>query len=341
MESPSRTSSSRRLAILDVGHGNCAVLHDTHGVTVIDAGARSHLIDYLTEEGIQRIETILVSHADEDHIGGLIALLDPQKIKVGKIHLNSDSSKRTKAWEGLLRILNRSDLHGDIQFRPSLTRSASSDLGEYDQGSVRVEVLGPSPYLAAKGPGGLDRKGRKIETNSISAVIRLSIGSEPMILLPGDLDEIGLDDLIESHKDLHAPVLVYPHHGGLAGRTDPSAFAKRISQLVRPEMVIFSIGRKVRGRSKTPRPEVIEAIRRFNPQVRIACTQLSKQCAVKVPSFDALHLRPEFSAGRELRACCAGTLVLDLDAPRSVLPDREAHLGFIRQSAPLGLCQST
>ncbi len=338
---------SRKLAILDVGHGNCVVLQDTRGVTVIDAGPGSHLLDYLNQEGIRRIETILVSHADQDHIGGLIALLDPLTIEVGRICLNPNAVKRTKAWEGLRRILDRSDLHGNIDVKVSLTRNRPEDLGELDQGLVQVEILGPSPYLAMGGSGGLDRQGRKIDHNSISAVIRLSIGQEPIALLPGDLDEVGLDDLLESHDDIHAPVLVYPHHGGRPGRGDSATFARRLCEVVRPETVIFSIGRRRRRRSRlaqdaqsgNPRPDVVEAIRHFNAKIRIACTQLSARCTVKTPNFDAEHLNPEFSGGRELRTCCAGTLVLQLDAPQALLPTGEEHLAFIRRAAPLALCQ--
>ena len=326
----------RKLAILDVGHGNCVVLQDSHGVTVIDAGPRNQLLEYLEHEGIQRIETILVSHADEDHVGGLIALLDPQRVEVGKIRLNTDSIKRTKVWEGLLRILDRSHLYGRIDFKPYLTRSSREDHGEFDQGSIRVEVLGPSPYLASLGPGGVDRRGRRIGSNSISAVIRLLIGAEPIALLPGDLDEIGLDDLMESHDDVRAPLLLYPHHGGRSRRGDASAFARRLCELVRPQTVVFSIGR---GRVGTPRPDVVGAIRQFNAQIRVACTQLSKRCAAKAPNFDANHLNPEFSGGRETRSCCAGTLVLDLDGPRALRPSYEEHLEFIRRAAPHALCQ--
>ncbi len=39
----------RTLTILDVGHGNSAVLVDSEGVVVIDAGLKSSLLEYLTE----------------------------------------------------------------------------------------------------------------------------------------------------------------------------------------------------------------------------------------------------------------------------------------------------
>lgn len=330
-------SHSGKLTILDVGHGNCAILQSNHGVTIIDTGPGSHLLEYLTQEGIQRIDTILISHSDKDHIGGLAGLLAQRGPEIRQICLNTDAIKRTDSWDDILWILDRLDLHDVVDVQVSLTRNVSKKNGIFDQGPVRVEILGPSIALAAKGPGGLDRQGRKIEHNSISAVIRLSIGNEPIALLPGDLDEVGLDDLLNSCDDIHAPILVYPHHGGRSGRSDPSAFARRLCELVRPETVVFSIGR---GRFRTPRPEVVETIRQHDRQIRIACTQLSKRCAVKVPNLAAFHLNPEFSGGRETRVCCAGTLVIDLDAPRELSPSHEEHLDFIRQAAPLALCQN-
>ena len=63
------------LAILDVGHGNCAVLTDSKGIVVIDTGPGSALLEYLSEKNIKTIDVVLISHADQDHIGGLIQLL--------------------------------------------------------------------------------------------------------------------------------------------------------------------------------------------------------------------------------------------------------------------------
>ena len=56
------------LTILDVGHGNAAVLADTGGVVVIDCGKGGTLLDYLETVGIKKVDVLLISHADSDHI---------------------------------------------------------------------------------------------------------------------------------------------------------------------------------------------------------------------------------------------------------------------------------
>src|SRR5438034_932161 len=106
----------RSLAILDVGHGNCAVLVDSKGVAVIDAGPGSALLEYLAEQKIGHIEVVLISHADEDHIGGLIALLDAMTVTVARVCLNPDASKGTKTWDSLLAVLNQADIRGKLDF---------------------------------------------------------------------------------------------------------------------------------------------------------------------------------------------------------------------------------
>ena len=49
------------LVILDVGHGNSAVLVDDEQVVVIDADPKSGLLEYLTQNDIKTIDTILLS----------------------------------------------------------------------------------------------------------------------------------------------------------------------------------------------------------------------------------------------------------------------------------------
>ncbi len=57
------------LTVLDVGHGNATVLIDTAGVVVIDAGKGGIILDFLKRLGIRQVDILLISHADDDHVG--------------------------------------------------------------------------------------------------------------------------------------------------------------------------------------------------------------------------------------------------------------------------------
>jgi competence protein ComEC len=322
------------LAILDVGHGNAAILKTDDWVAIIDAGPGSSLVQYLIEQGITRIDEVLISHADEDHLAGLVGVLSSGQFSLGRVRLNSDAVKDSKIWMDLAVALDDAARKGAIDFRPSLT---ASDSGQFDHGAVSIEILAPTNFLATRGPGSTDRGGKRITTNSISAVIRIAVNGQRLVLLAGDVDEIGLDELDHvGTADLGAPILVFPHHGGRAGAGDPGAFATRLSQMVQPTCVIFSIGRGIHG---TPIPSVVDAIRRHGAQIRVACTQLSEHCAAMTPNSDPAHLNTVFARGRERHQCCAGTLIVDFQRLGTLLPDATTHLAFIQANAPTSLCQ--
>ena len=327
--------SPGQLAILDVGHGNAAVIRHEGWSAVIDAGPRSALLQFLSDEGITRLDVVVISHADEDHIAGLLVLISSGAFTFGKIRLNSDAEKGSKVWDDLAKALDDAQRAGTIDFLASLTPAHNSEL---DNAPVRLEILGPTSYLAMKGPGAVDRQGRRITSNSISAVVRMWVGGDPIAIFPGDLDQIGLEELhAVGTTDLHARILVFPHHGGRPGASVASGtFAAALLSAVKPECVVFSIGRGVHG---TPTPEVVEAIRRMTPAPRIACTQLSEHCAQTVPAQSPSHLTALVARGRERRSCCAGTIVVDFNDPGALLPSGGDHLAFIATHAPTALCQ--
>ena len=325
-------NTKRRLAILDVGHGNCAVLIDTNGIVVIDAGPGVGLLEFLAEQKISHVNVILLSHADKDHISGLLALLAAKTVRIDRIYLNTDSLKTSQLWDDLLYELQTAKKVGTLTFEVSLVEDTT---GKYDQGAVRIEILAPSGYLAGKGPGSRDRRRRKLSSNSVSAVVRLVQDGKPIVLLPGDIDEVGLINMIEGGGDAKAPILVFPHHGGRACR-DMVGFVKTLLDLTRATTVLFSV---TRGEPKHPDPEVIATVRKYSNALRVTCTQLSAHCARNVPSTQAQHLNPVFARGRESNACCAGSLVIELNKLHALLPGVEAHQDFIKKNAPTALCR--
>jgi beta-lactamase superfamily II metal-dependent hydrolase len=322
------------VSILDVGHGNSAVVSVPGWVAVIDAGPGNALLSFLREQGVKVVDELLVSHADEDHIGGVIGLLASGEFIVRRVRLNTDAHKDSDIWQDLLIALDRAQRQGQVDFSPVLTVAEN---GLFDHDPIQLEILGPSTYLAGRGPGNTDRSGTLITTNSISAVIRVSVEGRRLVLFPGDIDPVGLDELLQNGtQDLHAEVLVFPHHGGRAGTTDVRIFSARITQAVRPLGIVFSIGR---GRHATPLPEVVAAVRANASGVRIACTQLSERCASVLPQDEPTHLNPVFARGRERSHCCAGTIVItDGVAVGTVLPEAIEHMVFIKANAPSALC---
>ena len=324
---------SPKLTILDVGHGQCAVLQDDRGVLVFDAGKGPGLSMYLEDNEIREIDAVVVSHADADHIAGLTSLLLNEDLEVRKIYVNSDSIKNTETWKGLRRAVADAMERG---LRVHVGITTHTEAAEFHRESVTIEVLAPDPPLTMGGPGATDLSERRLTSNSLSVVVRIFHKAKPKAVLAGDLDGVGLQNLLERQATFPADLLVFPHHGGLPGAMDPEEFARKISRAVRPEMVVFSIGRGIHG---TPRQAIIQGIKRILVNPRIACTQLSENCAGVVPDDKPGHLSPIFASGRHRRACCAGSIQITWqDGITTSMPERELHRSFIRRHAESALC---
>lgn len=320
------------LIILDVGHGNSAVITAPKGTIVIDAGPQNGLLEFLTEQNIRRINSVLISHADQDHISGLVQLLSERDIQIDSVYLNTDSLQGSAIWDDLVFTLDQEHLAGRIKFNTSLT---SNDNGKFNQDAICIEILGPRPGLTAKGPGGTDEYGRKIKTNSISAVVRVMVNNIPIALLTGDIDHIGLDSLIAGKININAAILIFPHHGGLPRDQDVVEFTTQLYDMVSPDTIIFSIGRE---KHKNPNQDIVRILHERAPDSRIICTQLSKHCSRSLPEESPEHLTAVFSKGRDQQRCCCGSIVVDLSNPEDILPTVEEHRDFIDTFVQDAIC---
>jgi beta-lactamase superfamily II metal-dependent hydrolase len=315
------------LLILDVGHGNCAVLNDTAGVIIIDCAPGTTLKETLEQLGITEISRLLISHADEDHVAGLIGVLQDPQISVKHVYINPDAMKTSDIWYDVRVALAEARKTKQTEVHPHLTMELT---GSLDAGQVHVEVLAPSQELALSAVGGKDLKGRKITSNSMSAVIGLSHNGRRLALITGDLDGGGLENLLEDGADIKAEILVFPHHGGKPGAGDGEQFARDLCSRVEPSLVLFSMAR---SRTGFPRPEVVDGVMSTAPMAHVACTQLSLDCAADLP-VGSKHLMNYPARGRQKNACCAGTIRFGIPDDASLEEFIIEHGTFVGTIAP-------
>jgi len=311
------------LVILDVGHGNCALLKDTEGVVLIDCPPGAVLLEVLEYFSITEIDHVLISHADRDHIAGLPQLL--LNIKVKNIHLNSDWLRETKVWKDVRVALANARQHSGVNVEAQLITTTT---GRHNVGQVSVKILAPVPELALAGVGGSDPKGKRLRPNSLSAVVSLEHNSRSIVILAGDLDQVGLDNLLQEDINLEADVLVFPHHGGKPGaRVNSKEFAQQLCEYVRPKLVIFSIDRSLH---RNPNDEIVEGVISAAPEAYIMCTQLSEKCAANLPITNPNHLSSLPAKGLIDKKCCGGTIVIGIGNDCDVYtPVPSSHRDFV------------
>ena len=73
-----------KFTLLDVGQGLAGVVQTAHHILVFDTDVKfsanfdlgeAVIVPFLRTEGIRKIDTLVISHGDNDHIGGEMSVL--------------------------------------------------------------------------------------------------------------------------------------------------------------------------------------------------------------------------------------------------------------------------
>jgi competence protein ComEC len=232
-----------RVTFLSVGQGASTIVEfpGSH-VMVVDGGGLSASFDvgerllapFLWRRKIAHVDTLVLSHPDFDHFGGLDFLV--KAFSPGALWWNGAPGHGV-SFEGFW---------SDVRARgppPALVaRGLHGDIGGVD-----VRVLHPR-----RATGGSD--------NDRSLVLQLRYGPVSL-LLPGDLEAEGEHELIVAERaGLASTILAVPHHGSRTSSTP--AFVGAVS----PHMAIISCG--YHNRFGMPHARVLEEYRRRGIEVR-------------------------------------------------------------------------
>jgi competence protein ComEC len=207
-----------RVTAFDVGQGMALLVETARHRLVYDTGpayapgadgGSRVILPYLRMGGVGTLDAIVVSHADTDHTGGALALLDG--VDIGWL------------------ASSLPDGHAIVRAARQHVRCVAGQHWEWD--GVMFDMLHPT--AASYGDDGL-------KTNARSCTLRVGNGRRTL-LLAGDIEaaqEAAQEAaLLERARDrLRADVLLAPHHG--SGTSSTPAFLGA----VRPEVAIFKVG---------------------------------------------------------------------------------------------------
>jgi beta-lactamase superfamily II metal-dependent hydrolase len=215
------------LTQLDVGQGDSLLLEFPGGaVWLVDGGGfaggdgvvgRRSVLPELRRRGIDRIDRLVISHADSDHYEGLFAL--PQVIKVSEVWMPTRS-----AGPRFRRLI-------------TLFRRAGSELVVLDESPA--SFLGPAPVealLLHPTTAWRNASGEAAGKNNNSIVFGLSLGQVDF-LLTGDLEAAGEQWLLDRGSLRDYEVLKLGHHGSRSSSSGPFLDA------VRPLVSLAGTGR--------------------------------------------------------------------------------------------------
>lgn len=201
------------IRFLDVGQGDSILITSPEGKTAIYDGGRSEprLRELLSQYGVRSLDLIVASHADADHITGLLAAA---KLRP-RFYVNNGIAGTTQTFSKLVTALQAAGTVGLVASERTL-----------NLGSVKLRILPPPPGMP-KGDQNLNSVGLLIEYGKFRS------------LLTGDSETAETAAWLKKYPaSVLGPIDVYKsiHHGAKNG-DHPAWLAA-----VRPKNVIIGVG---------------------------------------------------------------------------------------------------
>lgn len=203
---------------IDVKQGDSELIMLPDKKTILidggDVGTSDELVDFLKNEGIEKIDYMVATHPHADHIGGLDDVLN--SFPVGTLlmpYIPEKDVPTTKVYENLL--------------------DAAFDNGcEIEKAEAGVTICEDNDYsVVCLSPVNEENEG----LNNYSAVVKLTYKETECIFM-GDAEYEAEMDILESDADVSADIIKIGHHGSY------TATAMDFLKEVAPQYAIISVG---------------------------------------------------------------------------------------------------
>lgn len=246
-------SSKGEVTMIDVGQGESMLIElpKRKGVYLIDTGGVMNyeketwkqkkdpfdtgediVVPLLKAKGITKIDRLILTHGDTDHIGGTIGIL--REISVNEVWYPSTAITSDLEKNVMQRLKQQ-----EVPVRFVKAGNEQKDMFSY------WHVLNPGV-------------GSEASDNNQSIVLYAEIGGLTW-LFTGDLEKEGEQKIMEKYPDLRIDVLKAGHHG-----SKTSTSSEWIAHL-QPKWIYISVGRN--NRFNHPHPEVIETLEAVNKPI--------------------------------------------------------------------------
>lgn len=240
-----RYSLFGKITFIDVGQGDSILIRLplSRGAYLIDTGGtvrfpepawkrREHpfetgkdiVVPFLKSQGITTIDKLILTHSDEDHIGGATAVITSLHVK--EIHISPHS------WEKPL-----------MQKVLACARQKKIPVYEMKNGDGWQNKSGVFQYLSP-----FDET---YEGNNDSLVLYAKTGGKTW-LFTGDLEQEGEEKLVAAYPDIRIDVLKAGHHGS------KTSTSETLIRKYHPRIAVISVGKH--NRFGHPSPGVVKRL---------------------------------------------------------------------------------
>ena len=214
-------SGDLEVTFLSVGEADAIYISTPQGDSwLMDAGDPKEgsvgyytIRPFLLSKGIDTLDGVILSHNDDDHSGAVPYLAESFGIERYVFPTAAEDY-----FEDVIALADSENAEVDLV--------SAGDVLELADG-VTLEILGPESSLEG-------------ESNELSLVGKLRYGSTTL-LFTGDVEGVGLQELLAEHPDLRADILKIPHHGS------KNSYDEEFYRAVDPNAVVISVGKNSYG----------------------------------------------------------------------------------------------
>ena len=259
-----------KIYFIDVGQGDSSLVVTPYKKTIlIDGGGSENydigtntLIPYLLDRKIKKIDYIICSHFDTDHIEGLLTVMDELKVKNVVISKQLEDSQNYQKFK---QIINKNKIKVIViqkEDKLKIEKDLYFDIIWPDnENVVRENIL-----------------------NNNSIVCKLNYKSFSM-LFTGDIEKIAEKQILEEYKDslktLNATILKVGHHGSKTSTT------KEFLEAINPKIAVIGVGKN--NKFGHPNEDVIKRLDSMN--IKIYRTDKSGEISIIVNSKGRIQLK--------------------------------------------------
>ncbi|HAX61172.1 MAG TPA: hypothetical protein DCX95_01235 [Elusimicrobia bacterium] len=215
------------VTFIDVGQGDSIFIKTPNGKTIlIDAGGTPYwkqsdydpgeevVVPFLENQKIKKLDFVIATHADGDHIGGMPAVL--RKFPIGSLYENGIVSDQPEYEE----------MHRVIDDKKIVTSVLKQDASFYIDSSVKFEIFSPPSNFYFEGE------------NNNAIAIRLIYG-DVSFLFTADIEYESEDNILKTYGDkVQSNILKIGHHGSATSTSE------NFLKAVNPEVAVISVGAK-------------------------------------------------------------------------------------------------
>lgn len=208
--------AATQIHAIDVGQGDATLIRQGDKWCLIDAGTAASadtLVAYLQQQGVERLDYVVMTHAHADHIGGMPKVL--QNFPVGCFILPDFSMAKTPTTAVFTRTLEQLDAQPDCEM---LTASVGA---QFPLGDGTLTIL---------------FAGVPTDNQNNTSVCTLFESDGVRYLNTGDAEKECEQEMLDMGVEVSADIYKAAHHGSSSSNT--AAFLKAVS----PSYVLISCG---------------------------------------------------------------------------------------------------